>query len=362
MHNPDLCRRRRAGVALSRPRRRTSRAATDPPARAPSARPAPARGTRSRGRATAARRASRRAVSDVPGGSEGRAGAPTAPDRRPRARGSAAVGTISPATRMSWSPSTGYTGRRPPRLGTDGRRARAAPDVGARRGRAGSRTGPGRSRAGRRSTGSGRTSPPRARASAHASSLRWSLSIRSPPWITASGPSAPDGAGRAGEHLRGQRLLGAEGRLERRARAGRGTGRAPGEDASSTWASVTWASVAITPSVARTGPSSVRATNASPGPGASAPGAARVGPGGCERRARSAAVDRALPQPAASSAPAPSARSLRGGSAHGAAIPSITLSRVVCRATHATAVAPASAKPASTAAISRPLAPSGRVT
>ena len=75
-----------------------------------------------------------------------------------------------------------------------------------------------------------------------------------------------------------------------------------------------------------------------------------------------AAIERALPQPAANRAAPPRTRASRRVKAHGAPIPSITLSRVVCRATHATAVAPASARPASTAAISSPLAASGRVT
>ena len=106
----------------------------------------------------------------------------------------------------------------------------------------------------------------------------------------------------------------------------------------------------------------MRARRRSPGPGASVP----VPPGSIHVDAsvdpEPAAVERALPQPAASTRRAPEDDRLTSSKTHGAPIPAITFSRVVCRATHATAIAPASANPASTATISSPLAPSDNVT
>ncbi len=91
-------------------------------------------------------------------------------------------------------------------------------------------------------------------------------------------------------------------------------------------------------------------------------GSVRIDPGGGEgrarvagRRTRAAACGREQRAGAEDDRFAP-------GQAHGAPIPAITLSRVVWRATHATATAPASTNPPNTAAISTPLAPSGSVT
>ena len=153
-----------------------------------------------------------------PGGRSQRARSPMASDavaasgraRRRRAR----RGRRAPGTPGAPKPAARRTGG-PPRGGGRGGEAR--------RRRGGSRTDPGRRRTGRRSSRLARcpgcTMPPFSTASASASSLLWSLSIRSPPWITSCGRSARIGVGGAREHPRRQRLLGAERRLERSAEA-----------------------------------------------------------------------------------------------------------------------------------------------
>ena len=151
----------------------------------------------------------------------------------------------------------------------------------------------------------GRASPPRSTDSAIESSLAWSLSIRSPPWITSEGRRARTAVRAPASTCavsvscgRNVDSNGAPSRLRNVTRAG--------DEASSTWASVTWANVPSTPAPRAAAPSSTRSTSGSPGPTTSCPS-----PFGSTQVDTSvdpdAAPDDPPPHPARPSVPTPAA-------------------------------------------------------